>query len=1447
MLFHPNGVVHHRHQHYDNQDGNDDDADDKEEDGEYGEGDPLIYLPAPSCWFQLDGDDDDKEEIKEEEGDVKEDKEAEFSTDSVSECAVKESLEAFGPFQTAEEERQNNIVYWRHQVTNTWPTAAQELLSASIRRAYHKSRLSYASHGFHKLRHSDLGNTASGSYFRVLQQGGIVDAHTGQMLWRGDHLPKAAHGQLDLPPFSSLPWVDRQLVAEWRTFDHTFASPPISPTSTSTPSHTHEHEHEDDCDFEIARTLAPKPLPPPPWENAPTCFTCQKPFNSTLLRHHCRVCGHSYCHAHSNAAHKLPHFGYDPDVPERVCASCKTILEQYNLNERIAWRMARCRDLLNHQLTPYFETGVDTVEDVAYRLTRAAIRMARSIPLGAQAHVAVETIEVLRKHGLKGVYGLVLRKEFMAAADLLCKVTGINKKAWPLSVHELSAAIFYALAQHRGFRGMKPERENFIHALIEDYPDHDDPILDEEKQQGQHDNKNHSMNETYISSTIVHTHNTLRNDVHQKEEDEEEEVGDEGGDTIVWQQPNAKNQNPILDETDTFDPSTESTVNYGGIDLFQLTNNRDEEQRNNCITDNITIGVNDDYFHNRRHHDTEKDIITTDQENGDQEKNKLHYEINIHNHGKKNENHKPQQTPQQLPPKKLPFKPVCEAVSDSLLSSLIFYAPLALSFIYATSEVDMQLLAAQQGWRLLYAHIQDHIPGSSDDHAGHGHGYSQDIVLDRPASALFVHEDFKIACFAIRGTATINDVVTDIRAMPVPFPEIMEEYNDDDDGLGEEEDNTCMNSNKRNKNTDNVDSNNLYEQEGWTPISQEGKGLALCGMARASTTLFKENIDALTLLAKRGYKIRITGHSLGGGVAALMGALVKKHFEQQAKDRNPGENGNETETVPEKEVSTSGKCDETGKSSDNKVQWRQQNSRNPLERQDLLRVYGYGTPSCVDAKLSDFTQSYVTNVVLHDDVVPRLTPTSIRCLLKHLLYVRETWVKEHLTDDIMAITERAKTAWAPRWRCGFTLLATSSARKLRHYKRKAKYKLGKGVLTRGGRGRSPAPATNGYKHLSDASLKSIESNNANGEGENYADYIHSTKDNRERTKNGFTSISHEHGADDNEDHSGFDDHEDDDPDNQSGMFYDGDNFFEAEETLIESDTESVNSETGSSYLDPAENYDSCDNAKEDEDTDDWVPFDEPPMAKDLPSPKESAQAGTKENSNETSENKLPVMLEEIPLHRMFIPGKIVHVYTHRGGYKAAFVPRAFRELRRVSLAGNMLTDHTSNAYYEGLLEVQSVRNAAEDLPEWTGFDEVTTCSCCASQFTWASTSNSEAQEARDKHNCRSCGSLVCGPCSKNRVPLPTVGITALVRVCDRCYNDRGAILSDGSGRHGLMRSFMESSGEFLETFRSDGSVIESVADDSTEGSAYYHINEDGLVIRTDRPVTNQLKKREYAT
>jgi hypothetical protein len=121
--------------------------------------------------------------------------------------------------------------------------------------------------------------------------------------------------------------------------------------------------------------------------------------------------------------------------------------------------------------------------------------------------------------------------------------------------------------------------------------------------------------------------------------------------------------------------------------------------------------------------------------------------------------------------------------------------------------------------------------------------------------------------------------------------------------------------------------------------------------------------------------------------------------------------------------------------------------------------------------------------------------------------------------------------------------------------------------------------------------------------------------------------------------------------------------------------------------------------------DSWVPFDEHENSPLSGSQSGLASLDSESESIEEAGGPSAVMLEETPLPRMFLPGKIVHIYTHRGGYKAAFVPRAFRELRRISLAGNMLSDHTCKAYYEALLEVQTVRSAPEGLPRWTAFDE----------------------------------------------------------------------------------------------------------------------------------------------
>jgi len=1222
-------------------------------------------------------------------------------------------------------------------LSQTLPALLRECSSSTLTKSYRTIRLEYARMIPHQryLRATEIGSV--GGYFRpelvlsdVMEvndkheignsRGNIRSEKNGKLI--GDltdtfvAMGKGRDDRLDWMwmdgtevRFSTLPWIERQLVHEWRTYQwttnnsssgideeeeeyksneeddgnnetkHDDSDPSkfgARRTNNESGNDTNEsianqHQNTGNCeseddddeemdnldlgDYERARTLAPRPLPRPEWEHANSCYLCRGMFGPTLHRHHCRRCGHSFCNTHSNYFHRLPHLGYDIDVAERVCRSCKVVLDSRDLEERVAWRLARCRDFLEGNLTPYFETGVDTVEDAAYRLTRVAIKLARSIPLGAQAYVAVETVEVLRKHGLKGVYGLLLRKEFLAAADLLCRVLGINKKNWPLSVHELSAAIFYALAQHRALRGLRPDGEESIHSL---------KCNSHFGSQGSCKNNGPSTEDLDVSGGIISNEklwsSSSFNDSNILGPISENcfEEDDEAGDTIVWEGHLSKIKchdftEPVLDETDIYDPRTERVV-----DLVAVSNPQ-QEMTAGKSHQNKAEGIS--HVLKQR----EKQIIY---ESTSKPLHQMHTD--------------------RAETLRLPFEPVCEPVSDSLLSSLLFYAPLALNFIYAECEVDMQLLAAQQGWRLVYASLdQNHHHAGEEDGASLE---STEIFSDKPASALFAHDEHKIACFSIRGTATIQDVVTDIRALPVPFPQ-----HDDDEDNKHKADNTAASK------LDNIE---------WTSIMR-GQGLALCGMAGAASNLFRENADSLLYLALKGYKIRIVGHSLGGGVAALLGVLVSEHLEKcciQVHEKFPNEP--------------------------------------PVKDDGFLRVYGYGTPSCVDARLADFTRTYVTNVVMHDDVIPRLTPTSIRGLLKHLLYIRETWVKAHLSDDLSAITERAYHVWPTRLRSSFTLLkkkGVASAKKLKKSCRKKLRRETKSMTS------MPGSATKDV-HEYDNSLKPDQNGNASN-----------------------------HYESDHNDEIGVDE----------GVDVEGDLFFDPiEDPLNESDDDSS--------VDSEERF----NRTSHTDTDnDWVPFDEPPM--DPPSCSETKQCEKKEtqslhsSTEDNLSNSMPSndahMLEEFPLPRMFIPGKIVHIYTHRGGYKAAFVPRKFRQLRRISLAGNMLSDHMAKAYYEGLLEVKAIRAANQDLPPWVGFGEDITCACCASNFTWASTSNSEAQAARDKHNCRSCGGLVCDPCSKKRVPIPSIGITAPVRVCDRCYNGWGSLYGNNDSNEST-RNVMES-------------------------------------------------------
>jgi Lipase (class 3)/FYVE zinc finger len=1011
---------------------------------------------------------------------------------------------------------------WREISQHILPAAAKELLTAAIRRVCYGARWSYALHR-NRFLYSDYGNSMAG-YFRPATSSTIAsDASSVQ-----------------LPPFSSLPWVDRQMVKEWRSY---------LPDDEDDETNCISEEDDEDLEFDRARTLVPMPIPRPVWKMADACSECHQMFGPTCLRHHCRVCGGSFCQRHSAQVHKLPQLGYNPNVPERVCDSCKRILLDQNLAERMAWRMARCRDLEAKQLEPYFEVGLDSMDQMVMRITQAALTMAKAIPLGAQATVAVETVDVLRKYGLNGIYTIMLRQEFLAAADMLLKALGINRTVWPLSVHELSAAIFYALAQHRAMRGLYPERENIIHSI-----------------------RKPSISGSFSVDSVNHL---------------------------------------LGDAVD--DASVNGTSTY--------TNENDPAL----------------------------------------------------------------------------LVPVCDSLSDKELTSLIMYAPIALNFIYVEREVDMQLLAAQQGWRLLYAYLDQ-----------------TDLVHmklhDRPASAVFVHEDRKVACLAIRGTSTIHDVITDIRQMPVPFPDIE----------------TVTTKSEENESLDDE----------WTTVFK-CQGLAVAGMVGAAINLYREHIDSLFLLAKQGYRIRMTGHSLGGSVAVLLGILVYKDL-----------------------------MDLLGKPSLGSMD----------DYSAPLRVYSYGTPSCVDLPLAEAAESFVTTVVLHDDVVPRLTPATCRGLLKHLLHIRETWVKDHLGDDIRAFTNRAKTAWAPRWRPGFTLSSTSSVKLKRYYRKHLQY------------GKSQLRYVKDKLVGDDVSVRSSRSQILDHE-EDYPDAA--SWKSPAKIAEDLDGTSH---SQQNEeppkmviDFLGGLNKESD------GMVVDGDEFFDPGLHLL--DTGDDDSDTTNEILDL-----SMEQCKEV--SGEAMVLSNRDNGKDSLSPCPSADP----EITDSEDSPGAVVLDEIPLPQMYIPGKIVHIYSHRGVYRASYVPRTFRELRRISLAGNMLSNHKTKSYYDALLEVSNVRRAEEYPPQWTSYDEDDTwyvrmissfcrflgafdinlfliyfCSaCCASRFTWASTSDNEAQEARDKHNCRSCGSLVCDPCSLNRNPVPSIGLTSVVRVCDRCYNDSDGIFVPAS-------------------------------------------------------------------
>ena len=54
---------------------------------------------------------------------------------------------------------------------------------------------------------------------------------------------------------------------------------------------------------------------------------------------------------------------------------------------------------------------------------------------------------------------------------------------------------------------------------------------------------------------------------------------------------------------------------------------------------------------------------------------------------------------------------------------------------------------------------------------------------------------------------------------------------------------------------------------------------------------------------------------------------------------------------------------------------------------------------------------------------------------------------------------------------------------------------------------------------------------------------------------------------------------------------------------------------------------------------------------------------------------------------LWLPGRVLHIYSHLGQYRLAKVPRSLPTLRKIEIQGNIFTDHVSQTIFDALLEV----------------------------------------------------------------------------------------------------------------------------------------------------------------
>ncbi|CAJ1381891.1 unnamed protein product, partial [Effrenium voratum] len=251
-----------------------------------------------------------------------------------------------------------------------------------------------------------------------------------------------------------------------------------------------------------------------------------------------------------------------------------------------------------------------------------------------------------------------------------------------------------------------------------------------------------------------------------------------------------------------------------------------------------------------------------------------------------------------------------------LLEALLGMALLGTFAPYQDTAFEVQRFALQQQWRLVAERLES--------------------WKHRPAWALFLSHAHRTAALSIRGTdveqSRGGDLFTDFDALGVG-------YGDD----------------------------------------AAPSLLAHQGALQAAQALETELRPTLRALGQAGYRVILTGHSLGGAVAALLLWLLK-HGTQGER----------------------------------------------LEGVEILGM-GYATPAVVDLKTAEELRPHFTSLVNSMDAVPRLCRSALQRLAHELKDIASGSAQD-LDQDLQHYLDRLTSVWAPRFRDGLPLQEIPSHR-----------------------------------------------------------------------------------------------------------------------------------------------------------------------------------------------------------------------------------------------------------------------------------------------------------------------------------------------------------------------------------------------------------------------------------